>query len=269
MARCSHDECDRWRPDMLVKRGRAGYRLDGEWYCCRQCLEQATRERLDVRSAEVWPTRGPRLGALLVSQRAVTAASLRSALRKQAVTRLPLGRQLEEMGLVSPGDVLRALSAQAGVGYLPTIDPDQLPAVSRPLSPATLWELDLVPIEAQPEDRRLTVACAAPVPWPALHAIYQVTGWTAVPLLVSDTNWHMLSDRMSRENQNQTIPVDSVENAVALTADIACDRDTRDMSVARVDPYILVHVEGRRRDDDVLFQMTTPSEEGTCLAASI
>ena len=269
MARCSHGECDGWRPDVLAKRGRAGYRLDGEWYCSRRCLEQATRERLDVRSSDAWPTRGPRIGALLVSQRAVSTASLGLALREQAMTHLPLGRQLEEMGLVSSGDVLRALSAQAGIGYLTTIDVAQLHPVSEPLSPATLRELDLVPIEANSDERRLKVACVAPVPWPALQAIYEVTGWTAEPLLVSDENWQRLTENTARKNQSQAIPVNDVEDAVALTADLAGDRDTRDMSVARVDPYILVRVEGRHRDEDVLFHMTTSKQEDVCLAASM
>lgn len=267
MARCSHDECDGWRPDVLVNRGRAGYRLDGEWYCSRQCLVQATRERLDAGSPSAWPTRGPKLGALLVSQRAVTSAALNLALREQAMTHLPLGRQLEEMGLVSAGDVLRALSTQAGVGYLTTIDPAQLQPVSGPLSAATLLELDLVPIEARHDERRLRVACVAPVPWPALHAIYEVTGWTAEPLLVSDQNWATLTEALAADDQAQAIPVENVEDAVALTADLARNRDTRDLSIARVDPYILVHVEGRHRDEDVLFHMT-PKQEELCLAAS-
>lgn len=254
---------------MLAKRGRAGYRLDGEWYCSRCCLEQATRERLDVRAPDAWPTRGPRIGALLVSQRAVSTASLNLALREQAMTHLPLGRQLEEMGLVSSGDVLRALSAQAGVGYLTTIDRVQLHPVSEPLSPATLRELDLIPIEADAEERRLKVACVAPVPWPALHAIYEVTGWTAEPLLVSDDNWQALTANTAHKGQAQAIPVENVEDAIALTADLAGDRDTRDMSVARIDPFILVRVEGRHRDDDVLFHMTTAKQEDTCLAASM
>lgn len=267
MARCSHDDCDGWRPDLLVTRGRAGYRLDGEWYCSRACLEQATRELLDTRSPSSWPTRGPKIGALLVSQRAVTTAALGLALREQAMTHLPLGRQLEEMGLVSSADVLRALSAQAGIGYLATIDKTQLHPVSRPLSAATLRELDLIPIDANPDDRRLRVACVAPVPWPALHAIHAVTGWTAEPLLVSDQNWEALTSTAAPPDQPQAIPVENLEDAVTLTADLARDRQTRDMTIARVDPYILVHVEGRHRDEDVLFHMTSKQEE-LCLAAS-
>ena len=267
MARCNYPECGGWRPDVLVNRGRAGYRLDGEWYCSRPCLEQATRELLDVRSPSAWPTRGPKIGALLVSQRAVTTAALNSALREQAMTHLPLGRQLEKMGLVSSGDVLRALSAQAGVGYLTTVDVSQVQLVSQPLSASTLRELDLLPIEANRADRRLRVACVAPVPWPALHAIYEVTGWTVEPLLVSDKHWEALTSTLTQADSSQAIEVKNVDDAVALTADLARNRETRDLSIARVDPYILVHVEGRHQDEDVLLHMTSKQED-LCLAAS-
>ena len=74
-----------------------------------------------MRLSRQWPTTGPRIGSLLVHQQALSAASLRLALRSQQVTHLPLGRQLEQMGLVSEAVVLRALSRQAGVSYRVTV----------------------------------------------------------------------------------------------------------------------------------------------------
>ena len=190
MARCSRDECQRWRPDALVRRGRSGCQLDGEWYCSPACLQTAASEHLsETQSSRRWPTTGPRIGSLLVHQQALTAASLRLALRSQLVTRLPLGRQLEQMGLVSEAVVLRALSRQAGVSYLASLDISKVRQISEPLSSATLTELGLVAINVNAADQRLKVACIAPVPWPVLRAIHRVTGWTAEPLLVADTEW--------------------------------------------------------------------------------
>lgn len=268
MAWCSQDQCQGWRPDLLVNRRRAGYRLGREWYCSRPCWEQATRERLTGKPVESWPSRGLRIGDLLLSQHAVTAAALRLALAEQAITHLPLGRQLEAMGLVSSGDVLRALSTQAGVGYLASIDTTQVVEVSRPVSSAILRELGLIPLEIDPEGQRLTVASCAPVPWLALRAIDEVTGWTFEPLLVSDDDWRTLTTRTAQRDQVQAIPVGSLEEAVTQTADLAADRHSRDINVARIDPYILVRLEGRDRDENTLFHLENSMQEEPCQAVS-
>ena len=106
MARCSRDECQRWRPDALVRRGRSGCQLDGEWYCSPACLQTAASEHLsETQSSRRWPATGPRIGSLLVHQQALTAASLRLALRSQLVTRLPSGEfrvaDFEDYGALS------------------------------------------------------------------------------------------------------------------------------------------------------------------------
>ena len=272
MARCSRDECQRWRPDALVRRGHSGYQLDGEWYCSPACLQSAASEHLSrTPSSRQWPTTGPRIGSLLVHQQALTAASLRLALRSQLVTRLPLGRQLEQMGLVSEATVLRALSRQAEVSYLATIDVSQVRQISEPLSSATLSELGLVAVDVNPTDQRLKVACIAPVPWPILRAINRVTGWTAQPLLVADTDWQKLTIALARKDQPQAIPVSDVEDAAALTAQVARDTHAREMTMARVDPFILVRIENQDRRKDLLLHIdaaSSSSEEAPCLAVS-
>ena len=278
MARCSRDECQRWRPDALVRRGRTGCQLAGEWYCSPACLQTAASEQLsETQSTRQWPTTGPRIGSLLVHQQALTAASLRLALRSQQVTHLPLGRQLEQMGLVSEATVLRALSRQAGVSYLATIDASQVRQISEPLSSATLSELGLVAVDVNAANQRLKVACIAPVPWPVLRAIHRVTGWTAEPLLVADTEWHTLTIALARKDQPQAIPVSDVEDAAAVTAKVARDTHAREMTMARVDPFILVRMENQDRHEDLLLHFDTvspsnpsspSSKEEPCLAVS-
>ena len=271
MARCNRDECQRWRPDAMVRRGRTGCHLDGEWYCSSDCLQTAASEHLsETQAPREWPATGPRIGSLLVHQQELTAASLRLALRSQRATHLPLGRQLERMGLVSESTVLRALSRQAGVSYLATIDVSQVRHVSDPLSSATLRELGLVAVDVNAAGQRLKVACVAPVPWPVLRAIYRVTGWTAEPLLVADTVWNRLIASLAKKDQTQAIPVSDVEDAAAVTAKVARETHAREMTMARVDPFILVRMENQRHHEDLLLHIDTSpsSKEEPCLAVS-
>ena len=193
------------------------------------------------------------------------------ALRSQQVTHLPLGRQLEQMGLVSEAVVLRALSRQAGVSYLATIDVSQVRQISEPLSSATLTELGLVAVDVNAADQRLKVACIAPVPWPVLRAIYRVTGWTAEPLLVADTEWQKLTIALAQKDRPQAIPVSDIAAAAALTAQMARDTRAREMTMARVDSFILVRIENQDRHKDLLLHIDTSSasnEEVPCLAVS-
>ena len=274
MARCNWDDCLRWRPDVLVNRG-AGYQLDGKWYCSPSCFQEAASQQLsDQRLAPEWPTTGPRIGSLLVHQQALSAASLRLALRSQAVTRLPLGRQLEQMGLVSGAAVLRALSTQAGVSYLAAIDLSQVRSVTAPLPTATLGELGLVAVDVSADEKRLKVACVAPVPWSVLRAIDRVTGWTAEPLLVSDSDWQKLITALAERGQSQAIPVTDVEDAAALTTRLAHEKRAHEVIMARVDPFILVRMEHRNRHEDLLMHLdvdtsSAASKEEECLAVSM
>ncbi len=269
MARCSRDECQRWRPDLLVRRRRAGCQFEGHWYCSTECLEHAASERLyETSHRGEWPAVGPRIGSLLVHQRALTKASLQLALRDQAVTRLPLGQQLEHMGLVTPAEVLRALSQQAGVSYLATIDVSRIRHVSEPLSSATLRELGLIALNADPDNTVLRVACKAPVPWPSLRAITSVTGWSTEPLLIADRDWDEVTQSLAEREQAQAIPVSGVDAAAAATAQLAEATHAREMSMARFDPYILVRVESRDHHEDLLLHMEGSSKEATCLVAS-
>ena len=274
MARCNWDDCLRWRPDVLVNRG-TGYQLDGEWYCSPGCLQEAASQQLsDQRLAPEWPTTGPRIGSLLVQQQALSAASLRLALKSQAVTRLPLGRQLEQMGLVSRATVLRALSTQAGVSYLAAIDLSQVRRVTEPLTTATLRELGLVAVDVSADEQRLKVACVAPVRWPVLRAINRVTGWTAEPLLVSDSDWQKLMTALAEKGQSQAIPVTDVEDAAALTTKLALEKRAHEVTMARVDPFILVRMENRSRHEDLLMHLDVDtsdalSKEEPCLAVSM
>ena len=80
-----------------------------------------------------------------------------------------------------------------------------------------------------------------------------------------------MTNALARKDQPQAIPVSDVEDAAALTARVARDTHAREMTMARVDPFILVRIENQHRHEDLLLHIDTASpssEEVPCLAVS-
>jgi len=191
MARCSHSDCRRWRPDALVRYTRSGLTVDGAWFCSATCVESSTQQRLlDVKrsSTPVPAIPALRLGVLLLHQGVITSGDLTQALESQRITRRPLGAELLHMGVADSVSILRALAAQAGVNYLATVDPACVRSAPGGLSADEVRALGVVPIQHHAASRRLVVACPAPLPKAALSALRQLTGCTPEPLLVTDSD---------------------------------------------------------------------------------
>lgn len=230
MARCAGTNCGRWRPDVLVRHGHAGLRLDGAWYCSSACLQTALGRRLrDGRPTGrrgVAPLSPIKLGVLLlVSQAALTPTLLGEALDEQKRTGLRIGAQLQQMGLVTSGDVLRALAAQAGVSYLSRVDPEPLTHGPGNLSRSAVQALGLVPIDISDDRRTLKVACTAPLPRVALGALRELTGCMVQPYLVTDELWPELLAAYGTEAaagpRAVATPVRDLRDAAARIAEVA------------------------------------------------
>jgi hypothetical protein len=190
MARCSHSDCRRWRPDALARYTRSGLTVDGAWFCSASCVESSTQQRLlDVKRSSIPAPAIPplRLGVLLLHQGAITSEDLKQALESQRTTQRPLGAELLHMGIDSVS-ILRALAAQAGVNYLANVDPACVRSAPGGLSADEVRALGVVPIQCHLPSQRLVVACLAPVPKAALSALRQLTGCTPEPLLVTDSD---------------------------------------------------------------------------------
>ena len=187
MARCAAEDCGRWRPEVLVRRG-AGANVDGRWFCSRQCIERMARRR--------WWMRGRRPRRFRPCRRcgsarfcAITACASRrrsSGRSRRSASRIAPRRAVAApWALTERQAVLRALAAQAGVSYLANVD-----AALRSQGPGRVVARRRsrprrVPI-GDAENGRIRVACPAPVPRRALGAFRQLTGWTPEALLVSD-----------------------------------------------------------------------------------
>jgi hypothetical protein len=272
MARCAREQCGRWRPDFLrIGAARRGVSFEEVWYCSRVCFEAVTRERL-IDATTSWSStnlraRSMRLGAVLLHQRSITADTLRAALAEQETTGLRLGEQLLMMHAVPVHDLLRALAAQAGVGYVTDIDLMTVRTGPGGLSRDAVRALGVIPFEAIVHDdaRRLKVACAAPLPRLAIAALRELTTWKVDPLIVRDDLWCDMLEAYGTVDTEQT-PVVAVHprTIVEATAHIARAVETgRAVRVqqARCDPFVWVRLEGAQANEDLLLSMDAMVKE--------
>jgi len=263
MARCEREQCGRWRPDFLrIGASRRGVWFEEVWSCSRGCLEVLTRERLIDASTTSWSTTGlrartMRLGALLLHHRAITPDTLKAALAEQETSGLRLGEQLLMMEAVPVNDLVRALAAQAGVGYVTDIDPMAVRTGPGGLSRDAVRALGVVPFEAIEHDneRRLKVACSAPLPRLALAALRELTTWKIDPLIVRDDLWQELLDAYGTLDEGMTVMAIHPRSVVEATAHIATAVESgRAVRVqqARCDPFVWVRLEGEANEDLLL-----------------
>lgn len=262
MARCARETCGRWRPDLWPLRRARGVWFEDAWHCSRACVEAIARERLmDVTTS--WGSPGihasaMRLGAVLLHHRVITSAILQEALREQKQTGLRLGEQLVQMSRANTHDVIRALAAQAGIGYLADVDPAIVRTGPGGLSRDAVRALGVVPIDASTEARRLKVACAAPVPRLALAALRELTGWAVEPFIVSDDTCRRLLDAYGTAPQEPRVSVVRPRTVVEATSHIGHAVETGRavrMQQARCDPFVWVRLEGNEAREDLLLPM--------------
>ena len=182
MARCSHNDCRRWRPDILVRYARLGLRVDGTWFCSPQCVEfTAKRRLLGVRppSSSVPPIPELRLGVLLLHQGAITSMQLAKALsaqRHRPAARRPVAGHEDGRRRSRAARALGAGGRQLSDGGRSGVCPV---GARRGLSADEVRALGVVPIQVDETNRLLVVACQAPLPRAALSALRQLTGWDA------------------------------------------------------------------------------------------
>jgi hypothetical protein len=258
--RCAREACTRWTAAVaFLGRRRRGVWFEEAWYCSMSCIEQEARERIEAASEPlVAPGRiqkASRLGALLLHQRSITAAALEDGLRAQRESGLRLGAQLRAMGVVSRVDLLRALSAQSGIGYIATLDPATVTHGPGHLSRDAVRALGIVPVDADPANRRLKVACAAPLPRLALAVLRELTDATVNPLLVDDDLLAALIEAYGADVEGPHVPVTrtrSVGEATQRIAEAIGAGRAQRMQQVRCEPWLWVRLEGDQAPEEIV-----------------
>ena len=269
MPKCAEVSCGRWRPERLAPRWASGIRLNGHWYCSRECVHTAARAGLDVQAmpAALTAMRPLRLGVLLRHLHAVSETDLDTALESQRTSGLRIGAELLRAGRVRPDLLLRALAAQSNVSYLTSFDIARVTQGPSWLAVDTVHALGLVPFALDQAARVVRVVCLAPVPRAAVRAMHKLTGWTPEVYLVHDDVWERALAAYrpaSGAEAPGVVTVGGIDAAASFVADTASADRSVTMSHAQWDRFTWIRVEGPRQ---VSHLLVPGAMEGTCQAA--
>lgn len=126
-----------------------------------------------------------KIGELLVKEGVITRKQLEEALKCQVIFGGRLGTNLIEMGLIGEDELVRYLSKQLEVPFVPpeqllSIPPDVIKLISRDMAE----EYKIIPLSL--DKKRLTVAMWDPSDLSAVDAISFITGYIIKPLVCSE-----------------------------------------------------------------------------------
>lgn len=185
-------------------------------------------------------------------QGVVTSTQLGEALEAQRTSGLRLGAQLQALGHVNRGVVLRALSAQNGVSYLATIDAASVRTAPGGLSPDEVRALGIVPLRDTGDD--LLVACAAPLPYVAIAALQTLSGRTVQPYLVADEDFDRLVSEYgaSADAPTQPTTVRDIRDGASRIAALAAEAGDVTVKEAHIDPFTWVRIAANGRISTLL-----------------
>ena len=265
MLRCARSGCHRRRPDLLALFGRWGLVLDQEWYCSTRCVAETVRERIShlpqIEPAWSQGWRPIKLGLLLMKQVGLTKEVIDAALGEQSKSGGPFGQTLQQLGLVTTEDVLKALATQAGVRYLKTVNPSIVASRPGGLARDTVRTLGIVPVSADYHRRELQVACTAPIPGQAVRALARLTKMAVEPLLVADDTLPSLINSYTSAGGRTSTVVGAVCDAKSgpmRVAQLAKSQRRVIMTQERCDPYVWVRLEGGSSKIDILVTLPEP-----------
>jgi hypothetical protein len=126
--------------------------------------------------------------------------------------------------------------------------------------------LGLIPFEANDAQRRMRVACVAPVPRLAVGALRELTGWGADPYLVSDADWNAMfqaygAGRDQDGWRSRITTVRDIDDATARITRAAQGSYGVTLTHARWDPYVWVRLQASDRTEDLLLTDAPHAEE--------
>ncbi len=170
-------------------------------------------------SVPVEELKGRRLGRVLTKLGKVSRDQVHEALEIQKTKKEPVGRILIELGYVTEEDVLEARAGQAGLPFVHVkdleIDPEILAAV--PAEAANTFQV--VPIEYEPQGKRLTIAMKDPDNFKAIDDLRLLMGFKVSAVVAPpDEVDAVLKEKYSTANRSMADIYADVGDSAAVAA---------------------------------------------------
>ncbi len=248
----------------ILRRGKnEGVLLQGRWYCCLDCFEDAITgvfNGLLKLSDEPLPRlhRVP-LGLLLLGRGVITDSQLKSALQAQRDSGSGrLGRWLIRLGVASAQDVSAALASQWGCGVFPLERDQRYRECSQMLPFALLESSHMIPVHYLPASQLLFVAFSEDIDHTALYAVERLIGGHTEPCIVTEAAMERALEEIRNVSRPAEIVFETLWDAPEMARtvrDYAVKLNADELILARPRRFLWVRLRASGRSWDLLFRL--------------
>jgi len=243
----------------ILPQGRAGIRVDQDWYCSVGCFFEATCDQLSSLSYEriVEMPHTPRfpIGLALLSKGFLTEEQLRFASDRSKVRGEELEVTLLQLGLADEWQLTAARAAQWGV---PVLGQDRIGnAVSADIPVALLRAYAAAPLHYSASSKRLLLGFVHRVEHSLLISLEKICECNVEPCFITPSGFEEQMARLTpaADCEERIFEKDLTPPRMAKTlARIALEISAREARFAHFRNLEWVRLTGKRRNVDVIFR---------------
>jgi len=262
---CENPQCPFRNPlrRVLRRRNNEGVLLQGRWYCCLDCFEDAItgvfNGLLHLPDEPLPHLHRVPLGLLLLGRGVITDSQLKSALQAQREGGTDrLGKWLVRLGVASAQDVSAALAAQWGCAVFP-IERDQHYRECSQMLPFALLEAShMIPVHYLPSSQLLFVAFSEDIDHTALYAVERLIGGHTEPCIVSESAMNRALEEIRTVSRPAEIVFETLWDAPEMARtirDYAVKLNADELILARPRRFLWVRLLASGRSSDLLFRL--------------
>jgi hypothetical protein len=254
---------------ILLRGSGEGVFLQGRWYCCLDCFEQAITAEfaglLKLRDEPLSRIHRVPLGLLLLGRGVINDQQLKSALAVQRQSGTGrLGRLLMDLGAASAQDVSTALAAQWGCGVFPIERNKRYRDCSQLLPLALIESARLIPVHYHDESQLLFVAFADDIDHTALYSIERQLGARTEPCVITESAMDLALHQVRSESRPSEIVFETLWDPAEMARtvrDYSLALGADELFLARPRRFLWVRLRSGGRSHDLLFRLPPQSLE--------
>jgi nucleotide-binding universal stress UspA family protein len=237
--------------------------LQGRWYCCLDCFEDAItgvfNSLLRLPDEPLPHLHRVPLGLLLLGRGVITDSQLKSALQAQREGGTDrLGKWLVRLGVASAQDVSAALAAQWGCAVFPIERDQHYRECSQMLPFALLEASQMIPVHYLPSSQLLFVAFSEDIDHTALYAVERLIGGHTEPCIVSESAMKRALEEIRTVSRPAEIVFETLWDAPEMARtirDYAVKLNADELILGRPRRFLWVRLRASGRSWDLLFRL--------------